>query len=156
MEIYCDLDGVLVDLHKRMNEIYGYDILPIFGIKFYEYMETLNDSENQIFWSNLPQTKDCILLWNYIKKYDPFILTSCSGYKAAAIGKKIWCKNNLGIEESKVICVPHSNTKRKYSAKNKILIDDLRSNIKDWKTKGGKGILHENAEETIFQLKNLT
>jgi len=155
MVIFCDLDGVLVDLQKHMNDLYGYDILPIFSIKFYEHMESLSEKENCDFWANLPRTEDCMTLWDHIKKYNPFILTSCSGYRAAARGKKIWCKNNLGIPSSRVLCVSHSDKKKKYSCENNILIDDLDINIKEWKEMGGKAIRHKNADETIVELSKI-
>jgi hypothetical protein len=36
-----------------------------------------------------------------------------------------------------------------------ILIDDYDQNIKEWQAKGGIGILHKNAADTIAQPKKL-
>jgi hypothetical protein len=46
-------------------------------------------------------------------------------------------------------------TKQNYSGKNKILIDDRPDNIEQWRSKGGIGILHTSAQDTIKQLQNL-
>jgi hypothetical protein len=51
--------------------------------------------------------------------------------------------------------VPHSASKQNYAGSNRILIDDLESNIKEWEEKGGIGILHKNAITTLKILKNI-
>jgi len=38
---------------------------------------------------------------------------------------------------------------------NKLCIDDYSLNISAWQAKGGIGILHDNAGDTIKQLKKL-
>ena len=45
--------------------------------------------------------------------------------------------------------------KREFANKNSILIDDLKSNIQEWKASGGIGILHKNTNSTISQLKDI-
>ena len=45
--------------------------------------------------------------------------------------------------------------KQKYAGENKILIDDMERNIQQWRDKGGIGILHTSAVDTIKQLKEL-
>jgi len=54
-----------------------------------------------------------------------------------------------------VICVPRSASKQNHAGKNRILIDDLESNINEWEAKGGIGILHKNAGETLAILKKI-
>jgi hypothetical protein len=155
MIIYCDLDGVLVDLASKLGQRIGIDLTGVqnFSFHFYKFITSLNSSEKIEFWQTLPKTNDCDNLWNYIKVYNPLILTSCSDSREACIGKKKWCKNNIGIKYSKVICVQKSSHKQNYASKNLILIDDLESNIREWKEAGGIAILHKSADETIEQLK---
>ena len=156
--IYCDLDGVLVDLAGKLSEIYGYQIKN--GDKFIDYfnnyIDKLTRKEKIDFWVNLPETKDCQSLWSYIKVYNPFILTSCSGSKEACEGKNTWCQNHIGVSGKRIICVEKSKLKKYYSSAGKILIDDLTSNIQEWRDWGGNGILHIDAETTISELKSLT
>lgn len=156
VNIYCDLDGVLVDLAGRMSEIYGKKLENgSFTDKFYELMDKFSVTEKFDFWKDLEETHDCMELWNFIKEFDPLILTSCSGMAIACMGKKKWCANHLGISSEKVICVPHSTSKQKYAGSGKILIDDLTSNIAEWEINGGIGILHKNSKDTLKLLKSI-
>jgi hypothetical protein len=154
--IYCDLDGVLVDLAKRMKEFYGEELNENnFKDKIHELMKKLNMTEKLDFWANLEKTSDCMDIWNFIKQFDPFILTSYSGISLACIGKKYWCLEHINVSANKIICVKHSFEKQKYAGSNKILIDDLKSNIEEWESKGGIGILHKTAKDTLKLLKSL-
>ena len=45
--------------------------------------------------------------------------------------------------------------KQNYAAPNHILIDDRKSNIDQWISQGGIGILHTSAADTIQQLKKI-
>jgi phosphoglycolate phosphatase-like HAD superfamily hydrolase len=154
--IFCDLDGVLVDLSGRMSQIYKEKLSNHgFTDKFYKLMDKLTPVERLEFWSNLDETEDCMELWNFIKQFDPHILTSCSGMAAACLGKKNWCSEHLEIKLDKVICVQHSEDKQNYAGKNKILIDDLPSNITEWENKGGIGILHKRSNTTLKLLKSI-
>lgn len=156
IQIYCDLDGVLVDLALELGNRIGINLtnLDNFSNHFYNFIDSLNSQEKINFWQTLPKTKDCDKLWNYIKGYQPLILTSCSESREACIGKKKWCKNNLGIKFSRVFCVAKSSQKQLYASDKIILIDDLQSNIDEWQRAKGIAIHHENAEKTIKELNS--
>ena len=49
--------------------------------------------------------------------------------------------------------VSKSPDKAEYAHPYSILIDDREKSIDPWRTKGGIGILHTSAEETIAQLQ---
>jgi 5'(3')-deoxyribonucleotidase len=155
--IYCDLDGVLVDLVGKLSEIYGFKLNngETFIDYFNNYIDKLTSKEKIDFWANLPETKDCQILWNYIKKYKPYILTSCSESMEACDGKNIWCQNHIGVSGKRIICVEKSKVKKYYASAGKILIDDLHINIQEWRDWGGNGILHVNAESTIKALTSI-
>jgi len=157
MFVYCDLDGVLVDLAGRLSEIYGVDLSKAasFNDYFYDHMDTLDDRQKVEFWENLSELPDAMMLWDFIKQYKPSILTACSGSTAACFGKKHWCRDHLGLSSSRVFCVSKSNRKQYYACEGKLLIDDLESNVNEWEAKGGVGILHKNAEDTIIKLKDV-
>jgi hypothetical protein len=154
--VYCDLDGVLVDLAGKISSIYQED-LPNGSFKnhFNKLMSSLSSSEKLDFWVSLEKTNDCMELWDFIKRFTPTILTSCSETPIACVGKKKWCSNHLGITSRRVICVPRSSSKQNHAGPNKILIDDLVSNITEWEAKGGIGILHKDASTTLSILKNI-
>jgi hypothetical protein len=155
-EIYCDLDGVLVDLAGKMSEIYNKNLTNgSFTDHFYELMNSFSTPEKLDFWMSLEETDDAMVLWDFIKKFTPTILTSCSGMAVACIGKKKWCSDHLDVPSRRVICVPRSSSKQNHARPNRILIDDLESNISEWEAKGGIGILHKNANTTLKILKNI-
>jgi len=86
------------------------------------------------YWSELEFMPDGKQLWDYIKKYTPYILTAPTFNPESKEGKHV---------------------KAEYSRKNRILIDDRAATIDDWRAKGGVGILHTSAADTIEQLKQL-
>jgi hypothetical protein len=90
--------------------------------------------------------------WDYIKKYNPILLSSPSRSEISRLGKRLWVRNQLpGIK----LILARSKDKQNYSGENKILIDDRPSNIVEWRLKGGIGILHTSTSNTIKQLKEL-
>jgi hypothetical protein len=74
-------------------------------------------------------------LWNFIKKYQPTLLTSPSKNNQSRLGKNLWVRNNLS-PKPKVIFA-YSADKQRYAAPNHILIDDKKSNIAEWEAAGG-------------------
>lgn len=155
-EIYCDLDGVLVDLAGRISEIYGKDLR---NGSISSYLQELVNSQSKTdtlnFWINLDKTNDCMMLWKFIEQFTPTIITSCSNMPIACTGKKKWCDNHLSIPSRRVICVPRSDSKKNYAGPNRVLIDDLESNINEWEASGGIGILHKSAVTTLKILKEI-
>ena len=68
-------------------------------------------------------------------------------------GKKAWVSDNLG--KVKGLILVYAYKKPEYSGKNRILIDDRAQTIKEWRSKGGIGILHTSTSDTIEKLKKL-
>jgi len=150
-KIYCDMDGVLTDFekrfHQKLNEV-GPDHYPlkdiqkvvkpkdfeaIFGIE--EFWNFIDKIVGIGFWVGMdwmPQGKE---LWSFISKYNPDLLTSPSRDNGSRLGKQLWAKNNLN-PKPKVI-MAYSADKQRYANENSILIDDKKSNIKEWIAKGG-------------------
>jgi len=148
--IYCDMDGVLVDFDKGYKDLTRK--LPKDagdGPEFWEPIHKMGAS----FWIKLKWMPDGRTLWKYINKYNPILLSAPSKEESSKIGKRVWKKNNL--PDTKLILTP-AKFKQKYATdKSKILIDDREDNIKQWIAKGGTGILHTSAADTIEQLKKL-
>ena len=150
-KIYCDMDGVLTDFekrfHQKLNEV-GPDYYPIKDIqkvvkpKDFEAIFGIEEFWNFIdkivgigFWVGMdwmPQGKE---LWSFISPYKPDLLTSPSRDNGSRLGKQLWAKNNLN-PKPKVI-MAYSADKQRYANENSILIDDKKSNIKEWIAKGG-------------------
>jgi hypothetical protein len=149
--IYCDMDGVLVDFDQGYKNLTG------------KSTEEANAQGDETFWNPIKQAgagfwiklkwmPDGQQIWDYINKYTPILLSAPSKEESSKIGKRVWVKRNLpGV---KLILRPASQ-KQQFSGENQILIDDRESNIEQWKNKGGIGILHTSAANTIKQLKEL-
>lgn len=99
------------------------------------------------FWLGLEWMPDGKKLWDFIKQYNPTILSSPIGESK---GKVEWCKKNLGLSEDKILL---SNQKYEHAEPNAILIDDMSKNTKPFDDAGGISILHKNVQATIKQLK---
>ncbi len=156
--IYVDLDGVLVDFDKKVYSMTG-------GINKDRYVklhgiDSLWREINRFgseWWSTLEWKPDGKILWEYLKKYNPIILTSGSVRNTGDIakkGKEEWCRINLG-ETVPVIVVNSSSDKQKYATPSSILVDDLNDNIIEWRKKFGIGILHTDTKSTITKLAKI-
>ena len=152
-KIFSDMDGVITDFNGRFEK-YSNGIPPSeyekrFGKeKFWE----LADGEGVAFWVGMPWISDGKTYWDYIKNYDVELLSSPSRSQTSRLGKRLWVRNNLpGVK----LTLAQAAKKQNYAAPNHILIDDRESNIEQWRSQGGIGILHTSAADTIEQLKQL-
>ena len=166
--IYCDMDGVLTDFsgdfirHSRLNSTFPLDERnDVPNNAAYRYEKKYGSdafwdvvaSGGLKFWSEMSWNPGGKKLWSFIKKYNPEILTAPSKkvYDDCVKGKKMWI-TRLG---NPPIHIRSKERKKEFAGKNKILIDDLKSNILEWTSNGGIGILHKKTNNTIAQLKEL-
>jgi len=151
--IYSDMDGVLVDFNERFKR-FSKGIPPTeyeqkFGKdKFWE----LVDGIGVRFWVGMDWMSDGKQLWDYIKSYNPTLLSSPSRADHSRMGKRIWRKRNL---PSTKLVLAQARHKQNYANPNSILIDDRESNIDQWIKAGGIGILHTDTASTLKKLKEL-
>ena len=152
-KIYSDMDGVLVDFNERFKR-FSNGISPIeyeqkFGKdKFWE----LVDGVGVRFWVGMDWMSDGKQLWDYIKSYNPTLLSSPSRADHSRMGKRIWRQRNL---PSTKLVLAQAIRKQNYATPDSILIDDRESNIDQWIKAGGIGILHTDTSSTIKKLKEL-
>jgi phosphoglycolate phosphatase-like HAD superfamily hydrolase len=146
------MDGVIVDFEKGYTELTNTIPTKSFNGKA-EFWEPISKAGAQ-WWANLDWMPDGQELWRYIKKYKPNILSSPSQDPSSKVGKEAWLKMNLQNSYKKAYFYNRSN-KQLFSDKNRILIDDLPKTIDEWNAKGGIGILHTSATNTIKELKKL-
>ena len=157
--IFCDMDGVLVDFDKGYKDLTGkpthhaniqdkQDFWALLDKKLKEKNLTEYD-----YWVNLPWMSDGKVLWNHIKGYNPYILTAPSLDPGSKQGKRGWVEKEL--PEAKNVYFRKAQSKPDFSGKNRILIDDRADTIDSWRSKGGIGIHHTSASNTIKQLKDL-
>ena len=152
--IYCDMDGVICDFVYAAKKATGQNWL---GLRSGQDWESIKRTKN--FWSTMPWTRDGRQLWNFIKKYQPHILSAYSIEDPNCIpGKRKWLKSNLGYTQNFMINIVRRREKKNF-AMNKgqpaILIDDYPKNVQQFKSAGGIGILHSNTQTTISQLRKI-
>ena len=200
-QIYCDMDGVLVDFEVAVVDQINADIVdesiqteemlalrkamartdrPTWGkeaaagpmrISKYDINKDIQPrpeliqaarnymyasfKNNQEFWARLPWMEDGEKLWNYIKGYNPIILTTPMGEPSKSnealtpseIGKTLWVETHLGKGPEIIF----SNKKYERAVTNgrpNILIDDFSTNTNPWLINKGFAILHTNFEDT--------
>jgi len=148
-KIYCDMDGVLVDFDKGYKELTGKEAS--WGTDPEEFWTPIAKA-GAAFWIKLKWMPDGKQLWDYIKGYNPDLLSAPSREESSKIGKRVWVKRNLpGVK----LILRSAERKQEFATPNSILIDDRKDNIERWKEAGGIGIYHTSAADTIQQLKKL-
>jgi predicted kinase len=151
-KVYCDMDGVIVDFE------HGYDRLT--GRKAPGVDSTYDKNDfwaaitkaGKDFWANLEWMEDGQQLWNYIKQYNPTLLTAPSREESSRIGKQEWIDKNL---PGTPVVFKQAKDKKDLAEPNAILIDDRKDNIQQWIDAGGIGIRHTSTTSTIKQLQKL-
>jgi len=151
-KIFCDMDGVLVDFEKGYADLTNTTPSKSFDGKS-EFWDPINKA-GAAWWANLVWMPDGQTLWAYIKKYRPNILSAPSWDQSSKVGKEAWVKIHLKNDYNKLYLYSRAN-KQLFSEPNRILIDDMGKTIDEWNAKGGIGILHTSAANTISELKKL-
>jgi hypothetical protein len=150
--IYCDMDGVLCDFDSRFKQLNPEHLSPSEYIAKYSTSKFWKQigSYKEEFWSEMSWMPDGKQLWEYISKYTPSLLSAPSYEASSRFGKRLWVDKN--IPGTKLILAA-ADKKQNYSKPNRILIDDKESNVEQWRSQGGIGILHKNTADTIKQLQ---
>ena len=155
-QIYCDMDGVLVDFQKYTSEHLGHPFKD----------EYWTDLPTDMFYQ-MPPMSDAKVLWNFIGKYDPFILTAIprkspergAVSERAADDKKRWMRKHFGVKDARVYAVMRKNkanfAKDGRDGRPNLLIDDHIKNVDAFRKKGGIGVHHTSAQNTIKELRKL-
>ena len=166
-ELFVDLDGVLADFSRGMTKIlrvvHGGDETHIEGEyeKNHEYRRRMwrtveiYQRQGGELWYGLELMEDAMVLWEYIRRYEPQILSATGGAQFnAAPQKHRWVAEKLG-EHVVVNLTEKAALKSRHAAPHRILIDDKTKALNPWEEQGGIGILHTSAERTIQALKDL-
>lgn len=161
-QIYCDMDMVLVDFVGGANKA-----LKDAGHDFEFTDKSQHNQKDQKwdilkgvpkFWANLEPMPDGLQLWNYIKRFNPSILSTPSKrMPTSKPEKREWLrKQNMKPKEIHLVA---REDKQRFATtpdgKPNVLIDDYIKNIKEWEAQGGIGIRHITTTRTIAELKKL-
>ena len=182
-QIFCDMDGVLVDLMGGINKaIYGKapegcshryvedqnKAREVLGGKPATDKDTFKDSsrykkevrkfmyrvmgDDRKFWMNLEWKPGGKELWEYIKKYNPVVLSRPTDLQCV-IGKKKWVKDHLGLKGDQVQIRFNKTPFAQYKGKIGILIDDFKTNTIPFAQAGGEVVLYKEAVQAIKEIK---
>ena len=150
-KIYVDMDGVLVDFDGGYEKLTGMTTREA-DEKGPEFFWKPISKAGAKWWITLNWMPDGKQLWDYVKKYNPELLSAPSREEASKMGKRIWVKREL--PGAKLI-LRSADKKQEFASPTSILIDDREKNIEQWEAAGGIGILHTDAASTIKKLKEL-
>lgn len=158
-KLYVDMDRVLCNFLKGVVKATG---LKVFTHEDWaknreQAWKIIHDMKAE-FWANLEWTADGRNLWYAVKHLSPRILSAYPKVKdlrpAAVVGKTLWIFNNLGAEYSWHAQFCAVEDKQLRAERGAILIDDNALTIKQWRSKGGIGILHTSTRATLEELKH--
>jgi 5'-nucleotidase len=158
-EIYCDYDGVLVDLQKGMRNAIGKSYDPDEWHKAGEEKREII-RQHPYFWRDLPPMEDFSTLWSFIGPLRANILTAYAEWdKEECVEEKwLWNLKYTKVPANRFFCVGRAE-KQLFAVspegKPNVLIDDYSLNIQEWRKAGGIGVMHHDAASTVMKLKNL-
>jgi hypothetical protein len=184
-QIFCDLDGVLVDLLRGVNDTLYATPDPLRSSRHRKIQaeaqqalghlplkqENLNKN-SEYFLKPVREfmyrvARDDRKFWRNLNWLDGGnelwsfirkydpIILSRPTDLQAVIGKKNWVKDNLGLKGDRVQIRYDKTPYAKYEGKIGVLIDDFYKNTEAFRSAGGESILYKNTNQAIESLKAL-
>lgn len=149
--IYCDMDGVLADFDTGYERAFGTRPSKADDNVDWELVRAKGD-----FYETLPMMPDAQVLWDFIRPYNPSILT---GVPQRLLGdadtqKHRWAYKTFG-QQTHVLCTLSRLKFEHVKVPGDILIDDWTKYRTHWEQAGGTWVTHIDAESTILKLKAL-
>lgn len=157
--IYLDMDGVLANYHQHIMDVFGVPFNRV-GVDSVERWELITTKCPDIY-ANLQELPDAdALVAGVIEAcvdydYTPAILTAIPKYgrlKNAEKHKREWIRQRWPVLLREFNIGPHAVDKQNHAHPGDILIDDSPLNIPQWINRGGIGILHTSATDTLHKL----
>lgn len=168
-ELYLDMDETIVDWMSGANAALKAAGKPEWYDPYWKEnhsddeaekikWDILNKTPN--FWEDLEFTKDGLMIWKFVKKYKPHILSACGTLtKTCKAGKKRWLAKRLGMKNIGNVHLVRRSQKKMYAKdendKPTVLIDDYIKNCQEYKSAGGIAIQVTTANAVISKLRKL-
>jgi 5' nucleotidase, deoxy (Pyrimidine), cytosolic type C protein (NT5C) len=150
MQLYVDMDGVLADFHGHYQNCFG----TIPNRNEYDNVEWDQIRKYADWYLNIPPMPDMKVLWDYVSKRNPVVLTGePKEIPESRANKSDWGLKHLIPTAPIVVC--KSKNKSDYCNPGDVLIDDWNKYRHLWLGKGGIWITHTDAETTIKALRAL-
>lgn len=165
--VFVDLDGVMFDFNKHVNELTGLTAAdladPDTGSANRKKMWAAVKSEmdaGRTFFGALDLMPGSLDLWNFVVKHAKTVhVLSATGHiypVRVAQDKRASVNRHFGpVAARSAIFVESSKQKAFMALPDHILIDDRSKSIDPWRAAGGIGVFHTSAEDSIRQLKEL-
>lgn len=154
-KIFFDMDGVLADFGRGVEELCGLD-RDCDDDLMWEAIKNVENYYDRLEW--IPTGKDMIRY--AVDKYGVSVVEILSaipkpkrGIVTAEDDKRSWIAREF--PDMKVNIVLRAEKKVYCTGKDCILIDDLKNNIEEWEACGGTGIWCNDAANAFEILKNL-
>jgi len=152
-KIYVDMDGVLTDFNGQFFKYFKRtpeEVHKEGGDPLFWGMVSKGGLE---FWSKMPWLGGSKQFWNYVKQFNPTILSApARSLPQSPKGKKMWVKRELG---NVPLILKRAREKKEYADENSVLIDDSQENINGWRSAGGVGILFKSPQQALRDLKGV-
>lgn len=155
-KIYVDMDGVLADFDRHHHAVFGWRPERGVGNQTYRDVDWRAVRQRKNFYLDIPPMWDAPVLWDYVKRYEPTILTGVPvSVPESPDNKRAWVRLQkfLGRDVPVICC--ESARKSEFCDPGAILIDDWPKYQNRWEAAGGRWITHTSASQTIEQLQEL-
>ena len=160
IDVYLDLDGVMVNLDAKIQELFGKNYKELASSELWGELGKIDH-----LFLNLDPMPNYLTLFNYLKTKEQAglikleILTSLpystNKLVSAKDDKIAWVREHLD-KDIKVNTVVGGAKKARYvNSPKDILIDDMERNIDAWNQAGGRGILFKNNADTMATLDTM-
>lgn len=162
MELYVDLDGVLVDLERGCVERLGFGWVGWHPNMVGKELDRRKQLEDLIlekdFFANLDPMPDFEVMVMQLKTFSNVHILTAQAHEHSEnvrLGKLEWCAKFLPWIPEDYVHVVERKEKQLFARANQeswydtnILIDDYDQNIIEWSDAGGLGIFHASAIAT--------
>ena len=145
-QIFCDMDGVLADFDAHHEAVFG--VRPDKRLDNVDWGAVRGVKD---FYLNIPPMADMPMLWDFIGRFNPIVLTGVPlSVAEAPDNKRAWVAKHLGPHVEVRCC--RSREKCLHAKPGDVLVDDWEKYRQLWLDAGGRWITHRSADETIADL----